>query len=275
MIVNLLAATRLVLDNANLNEDDIRYVTYYNDDTDEQQFCPWCVFVDVADEINYDENDSTFTGRRIIKPELSIVATDWWLRRTRDDEEVETWVYQDMPPLMEDMVEGINEFDVKYVIADIDVMSDEYKELVEDTDKEYPFAKATTIEINGNDYSTINDDGVDKVINNGNVAIILAAEGRWWTWSSSSTRDIRMLFDPNLVKIVLEGTYLTDDFNLEEIGQEIDLDVSCFSVDSFESLVIKWVPKDIQFNIISEYVDRTNTIKESLEFPTERVWLNS
>jgi hypothetical protein len=276
MIVNLAEATTLVLTNADLNEDDIRHVIFYNHDSEEHQYCSYQEFVDIAEEINYDENDTTFTGRRIIKSDLSIVADTWWLRRTRDDEDTETWVYQELPMNIEDLNEGMGEFNVDYVIGDLDVMSDEYKELVDNNTREYPYAKATDITINGKSHSIINDDGIDKVIKNGNVAVIVATDGRYWSSNNRLDKDPRMLFHPELVKLVMEGTYEDGDvFNIEYMELHLNLNMTGFHNDSFKSLTIAWLPRGMQFNVSEVSQPKTGITRETIEYPKQINWLFS
>lgn len=276
MIVNLLEATLLIITNAGHNEGDIRYVTFYNDDTDEMQYCTWGEFSDIAEEINYDENHTLDSGRRMIKPEISIVADTWWLRRTRDTDDNETWLYQEVPIPLEELVEGEGELDTKFIIAELDVMTDDYKTLVEEELKEYPFAKASEIEIKDTKYTIIDDDGIDKVMKNGNVAVITATEGRYWTYSSYHGKDIRMLFHPELVKLVIEGTYEDEDvFNNEYIEEHLGLGTQGFDNDSFKTLSVHWLPRGIQFNIVTATSEDGSIVRETLDFPKQVNWLVS
>lgn len=276
MIVNLLEATLLIINNAGHNEGDVRYVTFYNDDTDEMQYCTWGEFSDISEEINYDENDTLDSSRRIIKAEISIVADTWWLRRTRDTDDCETWLYQELPISLEDLVEGDGELDVKYIISELDVMTDEYKALVEEVVKEYPFAKPSEITIKDTAYDVIDDDGIDKVMKNGNVAVITATEGRYWTCSSYHSKDIRMLFHPELIKLVMEETYEDGDvFNNEYIEEHLGLSTHGFDNDSFKTLSIHWIPRGIAFNIINVTSDDGTIVRETLDFPKQVNWLVS
>lgn len=276
MIVNLLEATQLILSNANLNEDDIRYITFYNEETEEVQYCSYSEFSEIAEDIYYDENETLDTSRKIISSELSIIAERWWLRRSRDGEEGENWIYQEIPVPMEDLVQGVGELCEGFVISDIDVITEDYHDLVESNVREYPYAKADKIVINEFDYDIVNDDGIDKVMRDDKFAIIIASDGRYWTWSNIRQRDTRMLYHPELVKSVLEKTYVKNNmFDMDNIERELDLYTHGFNSDSFKELKIVWIPKGTSFNIATTHNPNSNTTKEIIEYPKFVSWMTA
>lgn len=266
MIVNLAIQTRQIIADAKLNINEIVYVIFYNEEAGEYQYCSFDEFMDTAEDVDYDELDPTFMGRRIIQPSLAIVAENWWLRRTTDEEDVEGWVYQDIPLSMNEIQEGSGEFDVNYVISDIDVLPSDYQDLI-GTRMEYNnYVKPANILINGKQYIVSDVDGIDKVYDGGNVAVIRATDsGQYWTHDNSCVKDPRMLFHPQLVKSVMEESYADiDSFKLLDIAKSLGISTVGFEDIQFTKLTIAWIPQGSEFSIVYDAVNDLEQMEEQI-----------
>lgn len=134
MIVNLAEQTRSTIINAGLSSKDVRYVVYYNSDDEEYQRCTFEEFMLLAEDINYDEHDTTMQSRKIIYNTLQIVADTWWLRRPDAEEDDECWIYAPLPVSEEDAIETSGYLTNDYILNEVDLAPDDYVELVKRPD---------------------------------------------------------------------------------------------------------------------------------------------
>lgn len=278
MIVNLAEQTKIVLDSAQLSEHDIEYVIYHRGNSDNKFYCSYDEFIEMAEDINYDQFDGLTATRRMINKDLMIVADTWMLHRTEDDDEVEGWVYKTIPPSIDNLINGDGFLESIHLVNDDDNYDASYVDMVTDTDKEYPYVKASTIEINGNTFNIIDDNGVDKIINkrDNTVAIILSSVGKYWSAGDVVDKDIRMLFHPELIKMVMEDIYLDRDvFNMQWIRDEFNFDTTGFSDDSFFELGIAWIPRGVKFDVVAAKVTINDTPHENVVYRDDRIWLDS
>lgn len=206
MIVNLAAVTLNILNNANLSIESISHVAYYNVDEEEMQVCTFQEFIEVAEDINYDEMDPMFSGRRIVSGSIQIVGDTWWLRRTTDNEDTEEWVYCDLPIPLEELENGEGDLHRDYIINPIDAHDEDYVELVEHVSDNYTYAKPDTVKLNGVTYNVVEEDGVSKVIDGEYVLMVIAAgeDDTYFTTNDVTSTNINLLFEPALVKLAFE-----------------------------------------------------------------------
>ena len=116
---------------------------------------------------------------------------------------------------------------------------------------------------------------VDKYIVDGKVAVLVSPGygAGWYTWH----RDERMLYDPNIVKILLESPPIDDpDLNVDrmfEVGNKIES--YCKEaypgvyVGGAVGLYVEWVPVGEQFRI-SEYDGSETLIRASAQ-----IWITA
>lgn len=274
MIVNLAMQTRQIIADAKLNVRDIQYVIFYNDEASQYQYCSYSEFMETAEDIDYDQADPTFIGRRIIQPSLAIVAESWWLRRTTDDEETEDWVFQEIPMSMDDMQEGSGELDVNYIIADIDALPSDYADLVGTRMSYNEYVQPSHITICGKQYTVDDSDGIDKVYDDGCVAVIVATDGgQYWTYDMTVSKDPRMIFHPELVKLVMEESYVDlDTYNNTWIADKLGISTNGFSDESFLTLGIRWIPRGTEFMITYDSVNDTAEMCEQVMI-NPKTWL--
>lgn len=277
MITNLAIQTRQVLADAKLDASDIGYVIFYNEDAEQFQYCSYSEFMEVAEDIDFDEHDPIIAGRRIIHPGLAIVASNWWLRRTTDDEETENWVFQEIPLSMDEMQEGSGDFHMDYAINEIDALTPDYVDLIEVPSAYNSYVKSNNILINGQQFVTDDSDGIDKVYNNeDHVAVIVASNGgQYWTNSPGNTKDPRMLFHPELIKMVIEESYVDMNvFNNDWITNALGLNTSGFSDVSFLELEVRWIPRNQEFMIVYDRLNDDEQMCEQIMI-NPKAWLMS
>lgn len=275
MITNLAIQTRQVLADAKLDASDIGYVIFYNEDAEQFQYCSYSEFMEVAEDIDFDEHDPIIAGRRIIHPGLAIVASNWWLRRTTDDEETENWVFQEIPLSMDEMQEGSGDFHMDYVINEMDALTEDYVDLVEKPTTYNQYVQSNTISINGRQYNVDDSDGIDKVYDSEDrVGVIIATKsGQYWTGQPNVVKDPRMLFHPELVKMVLEESYVDmDTYNNAWISNNLGISTDGFSDESFLTLEVRWIPRGTEFMITYDSVDDIECMGEQIMI-NPKTWL--
>ena len=130
MIVNLATATLNLMKNADIDMSSISHVAFYNTDEEEMQICTFQEFIEVAGDINYDELDPVFSNRRIITNTLQVVGDTWWLYRTSDDDDVEGWIYSELPVPMRELANGEGDLHQDYIINPIDDRKSVYQSRV-------------------------------------------------------------------------------------------------------------------------------------------------
>lgn len=256
MIVNLAEVTRQTIQNANLDERDVRYVIYHDDETATDKACTYSEFMDIAEEINYDDMDDLLNSRKMVNTSLGIVADNWWLRRAQEGEVGETWIYQERPKPLEELEGTLGELDTYHLIEEEDQLDEEYKELVAVDKEGNPYVLPSNITIANKTYAILEKDGVrmvhDKDTNK--VAVIIGAGGeQYWTANPPNItgKDIRMLLHPELVKMVMEGTYTdTGVYNKESIENNYGITTDGFFDYNFTSLKVEWVTVGSSFHIV-------------------------
>ena len=270
MIVNLAIQTRQIIADAKLNVQDIEYVIFYNEDAGQYQYCSFSEFIEVAEDIDFDELDPTLAGRRIIHQSLAIVADKWWLRRSADDEDTDGWVLQEIPLSMDELQEGSGDFHMDYVINEMDALTEDYVDLVEKPTTYNQYVQSNTISINGRQYNVDDSDGIDKVYDSEDrVGVIIATNGgQYWTGQPNVVKDPRMLFHPELVKMVLEESYMDmDTYNNAWIANNLGISTDGFSDESFLTLEVGWIPRGTEFMITYDSVD-------DIEYMGEQIMIN-
>ena len=266
MIVNLAMQTRTLIANAGLNIADINYVIFFNPNTMEKQYCSFSEFMDIADEINYEELDPTMVYRRVIHSDLAIVADRWWLQRTTNPEDVESWVYQEIPTPMDNMEQGTGELEAEYIVAEIDLIEEDYLDLIEPRSAFGLYLKPQHITIEGKQYLISDEDGIDKVIDNDKVAVIVAGDGgHWWTNNVQDDKDPRMIFHPELIKLVMEDRYEQDGvITILQSARGLDLNIRGFETEWTSRLTVQWVPRGTEFLIVYDQVNDDEPMCEQI-----------
>ena len=122
-----------------------------------------------------------------------------------------------------------------------------------------------TITIHGKSYNIIND-GIDKVVKDDEVAVIIASDGcRYWTSDNRVVKDINMLFHPELIKIVMEDMCEDENFTLEWIEENLKLNTKGFENADIMNLSVIWVEVGSRFNIAFDYINDNNLMTEYVQ----------
>lgn len=258
MIINLKESLLDFMTQHDLRAEDVEYVGYHCQFNEAEAHCDFVDFLEVAEDINFEEYDPLIKNREVIRPGLKILADEWFI--SKDDSGEAMWLLHHMAQPCGDY-EPITEEDI---IRDIDVVDDEMRSLLDITSENGTYVR-DNIEINGVEYKIENKDGIERVVNNHDcVGIILAANanGQYWSAASTNQKDPQMLFYPELIKTVMEYTatfeiptyHLFDAdigtvFNLANIQKEYHLDTSGFNADLFNNLRVIFVPKNETYRV--------------------------
>lgn len=258
MVINLAESLLAFLEQHNLNTADVEYVGYQSAVFGEMAHCTLHDFIEVAEDINFEDYDPLVKHREPIKNQINIVAEQWFV--TTSIEPGSLWTYSELPQPMGDY-EPISEEDI---IEEIDVIDEWAAELVVNESPNLDYVK-DLIQINGVNYKIDGIDGLEKVVNDANcVAIILACNplGRYWTVPSTTVKDPQILYHPELVKLVIEyrannpieGYQLKNGdiievFDVDELSAKYDLDFGTLTNHHFNNLQVVWVPKGVDYVI--------------------------
>ena len=108
---------------------------------------------------------------------------------------------------------------------------------------------------------------IPKFEHNGYIAVLTSPQygAGWSTWSDPEEREF-MMFDPDIVELILNNQHLS----VFERIKEISLIVSVKGYNSYsgglDQLVVNWVPKGTKFRIVE---DDGN---EKIELESNIVW---
>lgn len=258
MLVNLKESLIEFLVAHEVNFEDIEYVSYYCQFNEATCHCDFVDFIEVADEINFEEYDPLIKNREMIKPGLKIIASDWFV--TLDGTAETLWRYSELSSEKGEY-EPITEEDL---IVDEDNIDNELRSFLDVQSENGKYVR-DNITIGGKEYAIQTTEGIQKVLDDeGRVAVILAANpnGQYWTALTDVPKDPQMLFYPELVKIVMEYNATLDMpdyplldadiasvFDLEEINKTYHLDVSGFDATRFNNLRVAFLPQGHTYRI--------------------------
>lgn len=276
MIINLAESLIEFAQNHNINLEEVEYVGYHCALNNEQCHCTLVDFMDVAEDINFEDYDPLIKYREPIKNRIDIVSENWFIRNSNEPGAI--WSYHELaaPP---GHYEPISDEDI---IEEIDNIDEWANELLSKESPNLDYVK-DLIDINGVRYKIDGIDGLEKVVDdNGRVAVIMACNpnGRYWT-TTATNKDPQILYHPELVKIVLEyraaneikGYPLKDCniktvFNIAELADKYNLDFGDITNESFNNLRVAWLPKNyeyiIEFSGAGSHLDLRHEIVKSL-----------
>lgn len=261
MIVNLAESTMRVIKDAGLDAQEIEYVGFYNDDDEQHQTCTFQEFIEIAEDINFDEFDPTIVGRRIIKETVEIVAEGWWLRRTVEGDDVESWVYSRLPKTIDETELGDGELHADYIINNVDNYDDDYVELVKHESPNKKYVKSDKITIGAVEYQIIDDDGVDKIVVDNHVLVVIGSgqDNKYATINGNSSLNPNLIFSPAMIKHVFDTMDITIDLNDELIYKLTNVRDAGFDDHHTTSLRIVKVRRGVDFTINT--IDDVETIE--------------
>lgn len=257
MITNLKESLIDFMTSHRLSPDEVQCVNFFSQTQQEICHCDFIDFIELAEDINFEEYDPLIKHREVISRSIAIIAETWFITRSR--EAGSFWELNFLPAVGE--YEEIEEEDI---ISDTDRIDEEMIELCYNVSSNSDYVR-DDIMINNKKYTIDNMDGVEKVVNDdGDVAIILACNpgGRYWSDRSLATKDPQVLYHPELVKIVLEyraknpikGYQLEDGnigevFNIDELSTKYNLNFGGITNERFNNLQIVWKPKGYDYII--------------------------
>lgn len=258
MIINLAENLLTFLEQHNLDTRDIEYVGYQSGVSGEISHCTFLDFLEVAEDINFEDYDPLVKHREPIKNQINIVAEQWFVATSNEPDTL--WSYSELPIPM-GVYEPICEEDI---IDEVDVIDEWTSELLSNKSPNLDYVR-DTIDIAGKTYKIDGINGLEKIVDDNNrTPVILACNpnGRYWTVQSTTFKDPQILYHPELVKIVIEyrqshpieGYQLADGnimdvFDIEELSDKYNLDFGTLSNQHFNNLQVVWVPKGVDYII--------------------------
>lgn len=240
---------------------DVEYVHYFSKELEENCSCDFGEFLDIVEEINFEDSDVLIKHREQINESLCIVGDEWYISRSDVPEAI--WSFHRLPVMGD--YNSITEDDI---INNIDNIDPDVVELLSQDSVNLDYVR-DYITINNETYIIECKDDIQRVVNNaGKVAIIMACNpcGQYWTQSSDTIKDPQILFYPELIKIVMEYKDQCDNsvkpgnisvkngniesvFNIAELSDKYSLNFDGIRQEGFNNLRVEFVPKDYDYQI--------------------------
>lgn len=258
MIINLKENLLDFIKSHNLSLEAIEFISYKSSDDGEIYHCDLIDFIEVADEIDFEEYDPLVKHREVLSDTINVVADEWFIQRSQEPGAI--WQLNYFPETGE--YEVVREEDL--ISPDDNIDSD----VVELLDLPSPNAvyACDTIEINGITYRIKTKDGLQQVMNEqGRIAVIIACNpgGKYWTQPYAGVKDPQMLFHPELVKITMEYQSTLEPLNgynlrdadidsvldLEQLASNYNLNLNGFEQSGFNNLDVVFVRPDTEYQI--------------------------
>lgn len=279
MITNLKQSLIDFMASHRLRPDEIQHVSFFSQVQQEICHCDFIDFIELAEDINFEDYDSLIKHREVISQSITIIAESWFISRSR--EVGSFWQLNVLPVIGE--YESIEEEDI---LSDIDRIDEEMVELCRNVSSNSDYVR-DDIMIDNKKYIIENKDGVERVVNDeGRVAVILACNpnGRYWSVPSVVAKDPQILHYPELIKIVVEyrtknpikGYQLEDGdiaevFDVNELSTKYNLDFGNITNERFNNLRVVWVPKDVDYIIDFSGAATHEDLRHEVIYPVDSV----
>ena len=279
MITNLKQSLIDFMTDHKLSPDEVQCVNFFSQVQQEICHCDFIDFIELAEDINFEDYDPLIKHREVISQSIAIIAETWFISRSRDVDSF--WQLNVLPVIGE--YEDIEEEDI---ITDTDRIDDEMIELCYGVSNNSDYVRDNLV-IDNERYIIENKDGIERVVDDkGRVAVILACNpnGRYWTVPSTTVKDPQILYYPELVKIVIEyrasnpikGYQLEDGniaevFDIDELSVKYNLDFGPLGNQHFNNLQVIWVPKDTDYIIDFSGAASHDDLRHEVIYPVDSV----
>lgn len=279
MITNLKQSLIDFMTSHRLSPDEVQCVNFFSQVQQEICHCDFIDFIELAEDINFEDYDPLIKHREVISQSIAIIAESWFISRSR--EAGSFWQLNVLPAIGE--YEDIEEEDI---ITDTDRIDDEMIELCYGVSNNSDYVRDNLV-IDNERYIIENKDGIERVVDNkGRVAIILACNpnGRYWTVSSTTVKDPQILYYPELVKIVieyrannpikgyqLENGNIAEVFDIDELSAKYNLDFGPLGNQHFNNLQVVWMPKDTDYIIDFSGAASHEDLRHEVIYPVDSV----
>lgn len=279
MITNLKQSLIDFMTSHRLSPDEVQCVNFFSQVQQEICHCDFIDFIELAEDINFEDYDSLIKHREVISQSIAIIAETWFISRSRDVGSF--WQLNVLPVIGE--YEDIEEEDI---ITDTDRIDDEMIELCYGVSNNSDYVRDNLV-IDNERYIIENKDGIERVVDNkGRVAIILACNpnGRYWTAPSTTVKDPQILYYPELVKIVieyrasnpikgyqLENGNIAEVFDIDELSAKYNLDFGPLGNQHFNNLQVVWMPKDTDYIIDFSGAASHEDLRHEVIYPVDSV----
>lgn len=279
MITNLKQSLIDFMRSHKLSPDEVQCVNFFSQVQQEICHCDFFDFIELAEDINFEDYDPLIKHREVISQSIAIIAETWFISRSRDVGSF--WQLNVLPVISE--YEDIEEEDI---ITDTDQIDDEMIELCYGVSNNSDYVRDNLV-INNERYVIENKDGIERVVNDEDrVAIILACNpnGRYWTVPSTTAKDPQILYYPELVKIVieyrasnpikgyqLENGNIAEVFDIDELSAKYNLDFGTLGNQHFNNLQVVWIPKDTDYIIDFSGAASHEDLRHEVIYPVDSV----
>lgn len=279
MITNLKQSLIDFMTSHRLSPDEVQCVNFFSQVQQEICHCDFIDFIELAEDINFEEYDPLIKHREMISQSIAIIADTWFISRSREPGSF--WQLNVLPVVGE--YEDIEEEDI---ITDTDRIDEEMIELCYGVSDNSDYVRDNLM-INDERYIIENKDGIERVVNkDGKVGIIIACNpnGRYWTVPSTAVKDPQILYYPELVKIVaeyrasnpikgyqLENGNIAEVFDIDELSVKYNLDFGILGNQHFNNLQVVWIPKDTDYIIDFSGAASHDDLRHEVIYPVDSV----
>lgn len=279
MITNLKQSLIDFMTSHKLSPDEVQCVNFFSQVQQEICHCDFLDFIELAEDINFEDYDPLIKHREVISQSIAIIAETWFISRSRDVGSF--WQLNVLPVIGE--YEDIEEEDI---ITDTDRIDNEMIELCYGVSNNSDYVRDNLV-INNERYIIENKDGIERVVDDkGRVAVILACNpnGRYWTVPSTTVKDPQILYYPELVKIVieyrvsnpikgyqLENGNIAEVFDIDELSVKYNLDFGPLGNQHFNNLQVVWIPKDTDYIIDFSGAASHDDLRHEVIYPVDSV----
>ena len=279
MITNLKQSLIDFMTSHRLSPDEVQCVNFFSQVQQEICHCDFIDFIELAEDINFEDYDPLIKHREVISKSIAIIAETWFISRSRDVGSF--WQLNVLPVIGE--YEDIEEQDI---ITDTDRIDDEMIELCYGVSNNSDYVRDNLV-IDNERYIIENKDGIERVVDDkGRVAIILAcnANGRYWTVPSTTAKDPQILYYPELIKIVieyrvsnpikgyqLENGNIAEVFDIDKLSVKYNLDFGPLGNQHFNNLQVVWIPKDTDYIIDFSGAASHEDLRHEVIYPVDSV----
>lgn len=279
MITNLKQSLIDFMTTHRLSSYEVQCVNFFSQVQQEICHCDFIDFIELAEDINFEDYDPLIKHREVISQSIAIIAESWFISRSR--EAGSFWQLNVLPAIGE--YEDIEEEDI---ITDTDRIDDEMIELCYGVSNNSDYVRDNLV-IDNERYIIENKDDIERVVDDkGRVAIILACNpnGRYWTVPSTTVKDPQILYHPELVKIVieyrasnpikgyqLENGNIAEVFDIDELSAKYNLDFGPLGNQHFNNLQVVWMPKDTDYIIDFSGAASHEDLRHEVIYPVDSV----
>lgn len=239
-MVNLLEDTLKALAYYQCDMDSVEGMIYYNEDKGQLEGITWQDFTKLAKDINYDPYDFEFIGRRWFKSRIFIIGDQWFMARTLSEHHFEGWLYYDDPLMIRSNGQPIT---LESGIVPVTKPDDDLLAFMI-SDLRFHYSDYTSDEAYKNNVYRGNFRPSQDSTGICQVGIVHGINGRrYWSGSNTHTAHPQLLYNENIVGMVLSGDYKDITlFNNDTLSRIIGVEDAGYINEQDGDLTVTYIP---------------------------------